>query len=280
VSEHPVRLIGPSDLPPGHPGRAVLTGWTPLIASQADPRFSYCAYVPRGAVPPSAVPAADAPLIVAVHSTGRDLHKTVAPWVETAEALGAIVVAPLFPAGIDDPNDLHNYKSIAYRGIRFDLVLLAMIDEAARRWRFDPRRFLLYGFSGGGQFAHRFAYLHPHRLKAAIIAAPGDITVLRDSRPWPAGTGDVDALFGLSINFAELRRLPLRVLVGDRDTDVATMRPGTSPDDTRLARAAALTQALARAGMAAELRVVPGAAHDAAPLAAAAATMAADLLAD
>jgi len=51
----------------------------------------------------------------------------------------------LFPAGIIDPDDLHNFKFLEYRGIRFDLVLLAMIDEVNRRVPLETERFLLHG---------------------------------------------------------------------------------------------------------------------------------------
>ena len=40
--------------------------------------------------------------------------------------------------------------------MRFDLLLLAMVDEVERKYGIDARRFCLFGFSGGGQFVHRF----------------------------------------------------------------------------------------------------------------------------
>jgi poly(3-hydroxybutyrate) depolymerase len=87
-------------------------------------------------------------------------------------------LAPLFPSGIIDPSDEDNYKFIKYHDIRFDHVLLAMIDEVAIKYRVNKDRFLLHGFSGGGQFVHRFFYLHPKRLMGVSIGAPGRITYL------------------------------------------------------------------------------------------------------
>jgi hypothetical protein len=40
------RLIGPRDLPDGHPARRFVTGRTPVFASGLDQRFSSCVYVP------------------------------------------------------------------------------------------------------------------------------------------------------------------------------------------------------------------------------------------
>jgi len=77
------------------------------------------------------------------------------------------------PGRIGDPEDLHNFKFIQYQDIRFDQVLLDIVDEVGERFNLDTDRFCLHGFSGGGQFTHRFLYLHPDRLAAASIGAPG-----------------------------------------------------------------------------------------------------------
>jgi predicted esterase len=251
------RLIGPLDLPPGHPGQRILSGRTPLVASQSDPRFSYCTYIPDSA------PTTGAAVLVAVHGTGRDVHKTRERWVNWAEDHRCAVLAPLFPGAVDDPNDLSNYKTLSYQGIRFDEILLSMLDEAAQRWRLDVERFALYGYSGGGQFAHRFAYVHPERLSAVCVGAPGSTTLPFDPRPWPKGTEDMETVFGVPIRLDRLRSVPFRILVGELDTDASTMDPSTAPGDTRLAQANALTEALSGSGVPVDLEVIPGVAHDA-----------------
>ncbi len=53
--------------------------------------------------------------------------------------------------------DLANYKRIEFQGIRFDHILLSMIDEVAAKYRLKSNRALMYGFSGGGQFCQRFS---------------------------------------------------------------------------------------------------------------------------
>lgn len=57
------------------------------------------------------------------------------------------------------------------------------------------------GFSGGGQFAHRFLYLQLERLHAVSTGAPGRITMLDENWKWPAGIKDVFEVFdGVVIN--------------------------------------------------------------------------------
>ena len=46
-----------------------------------------------------------------------------------------------------------------------------------------------FGFSGGAQFAHRFLYIHPGRLRAVSLGAPGLVTMLDETRAWWVGTG-------------------------------------------------------------------------------------------
>jgi hypothetical protein len=62
---------------------------------------------------------------------------------DLADRVGAAVLAPLFPAGIDDPNDLQNYKMLLYQGIRYDSILLSITDEvAAQAWHRHGEVFL------------------------------------------------------------------------------------------------------------------------------------------
>lgn len=197
-------------------------GATPLFASQVDPRLHYCLYVPDSM-------AEGAPLVVVQHGTGRTAQKYRTALKAFAERHGAVILAPLFPAGLIDPDDVHNFKFLAYRGIRFDLALLAIVDEVAARYPVAAERFYLHGFSGGGQFTHRFLYLHPERLAAASIGAPGRITELDDSLPWWLGTKGFAERFGKALDIDAVRRIPVHLVVGSADTDTFEINnPGES----------------------------------------------------
>ena len=125
------------DLPVGHPGRRLLSGYTPSFAAQADPRFSYSLFVPEDlgdAEPPLR-------LWVFVHGTGRRTVLYLDAFADLARAARAVVMTPLFPVGIDGPNDINSYKTIDGAGVRFDEILLSMVDEVAHRWNVDPSRY-------------------------------------------------------------------------------------------------------------------------------------------
>ncbi len=210
------------------------SGPTSFFALQTDQRFSYCLYVPTA----HQTATAPLPLVVLVHGTARTAEAYRNGFAEFAEEHGCVVLAPLFPAGIIDPEDLHNFKRIAFRGIRFDVLLLDMVEEVGRRYRVDPRRFLLHGFSGGGQFAHRFAYLHPDRLIAVSVGAPGRITRIDPKTPWWQGTGDLRERFGVDLDLPALRQVQVQMIVGELDTQTWEIaEPGIDAGgDTRIER--------------------------------------------
>lgn len=253
----PVRF---TDLPVGHPGRRLLTGVTPSFAAQADPRFSYSLFVPEDL-------ADDEPplqLWVFVHGTGRRTAVYLDRFADLAREHRAAVLVPLFPAGIDGPDDIHNYKRIASAGVRFDELLLAMVDEVAQRWDVTTSAFFLHGFSGGGQFANRFALLHPRRLAAVSIGAPGQITVPTTDEPWWRGVADTGSLFGTPFEPAAVADVPVQVVVGSLDTDTADLAAVAPGGDAigRRSQAETLVEAFRALGAAVRLDVVEGMGHD------------------
>lgn len=249
-----------------HPREYYSGGATTVFASRHDQRFSFCAYVPS-AHDPDGVPV---PLAVLQHGTGRRGPQYRDHFAEWAERNGCLVLCPLFPAGIGNPEDLHNFKFIEYGDIRYDEILLEIVAEAGDRWHTDTSAFLLHGFSGGGQFAHRFAYLHPERLRGVSIGAPGRITYLDADRPWWVGLGGFEAKFGRPPQLARLREVPVQMVVGAEDTetweinnvgDTNWMDGADAHGTTRLERLRALGADFERHGIAVRFDVVPGVGH-------------------
>ncbi|MFJ9391841.1 alpha/beta hydrolase [Nocardioides sp. NPDC101246] len=243
-----------------------LRGGTPFFASQYDQRLLYCLYVPRDLDETEA----PFPLVVAQHGTARTAERYRDALRGFADANRAIVLAPLFPAGIIDPDDFHNFKFIEYRGIRFDHALLAIVDEVAARYPIAADRFYLHGFSGGGQFVHRFLYLHPDRLAGVSIGAPGRITQLDDSLPWWLGTQGMRERFGIDVDIDAIRRVPIQMVVGDEDTDTWEinnrgesnwMDGAEKAGSTRIERLQTLQRNFAEHGIDVRFDTVPGVAH-------------------
>lgn len=240
-------------------------GRLPFQACPSEPRCSYCLYVPEQ--PARAVCAY-------VHGTERDAASYREALIPFAEACGCIILTPLFPAGIIEPDDVDNYKNIRFHDIRFDHLLLAMVDEVVQQYGLTERRFLLGGFSGGAQFAHRFYYLHPQRLLALSAAAPGRVTLPDEQLNWWLGVRDLPEQFGQPLQLDALRRVPVQLVIGADDTE-DFMLDQTSPywmpgvehiGHTRIKRLRCLYASLTARGVDATLEIVPDTTHEAAPL--------------
>lgn len=243
-------------------------GRTAFFASRFDQRFSYCCYVPSSYDESAHT---RYPLVVLIHGSRRNADILRDQFADFAEKHQCITLCPLFPCGIGEPGELHNYKRIAYQGIRYDHVLLSMVEEMAGLYRLNTQKFLLHGFSGGGQFAHRFLYLHPERLLGVSIGAPGAITLPDPSRPWWVGTGGMEQRFGKNLNVAAMRAVAVQMVVGadDLDTWEVTYTPKSADwmegandaGRTRVDRLHTLAHSFEALGISVRLDIVAGAAH-------------------
>jgi pimeloyl-ACP methyl ester carboxylesterase len=245
-------------------------GATPYFASRMDQRFSYCLYVPRDYDEDGGE---RLDLIVVIHGTARWAEPYRDAFADFAEEKRAIILAPLFPAGMTAPGELSSYKLLRQGGIAYDLVLLDMVAEIGERYRLRSDRFLLHGFSGGGHFTHRFLYLHPEKLLGVSIGAPGIVTLLDFERDFWVGVRDFEELFGKPIDLAAIRKVAVHMVIGAEDTETWEIR--LTPKDSwwmdgaeqlaeanRLERMAALRKSLERHGIRVEQDMVAGVGHD------------------
>lgn len=96
-------------------------------------------------------------------------------------------------------------------------ALFAALTAASARSEADFGRVDLVGFSGGAQFAHRFAMLYPGRVRRVVVAAAGWYTYIDPSRPFPFGSGPSAASGGRPVEADRFLQIPLRIVVGEND---------------------------------------------------------------
>jgi poly(3-hydroxybutyrate) depolymerase len=209
-----VGVLSTSDVPSQYHEAAFLTGKIPFRISPFDSRVSYGMYVP----PKHYNHQKPLPLLVYIHGTRRNTSAIHNELISFAQATPCALLAPLFPVGLDGPNDINSYQLLRSQTLQADTVLSSILDEVAYIWPgIETKKIFLMGFSGGGQFAHRFLYLHPERLAAISIGSPGSVTYL-DQHPWPKGVGNVASLFGRPVSFETVRQVPIQLVVGGSDT--------------------------------------------------------------
>ncbi|WP_445487483.1 hypothetical protein [Niallia sp. 03133] len=242
-------------------------GATSLYACQYDQRFSYCAYIPSNFDETNPLKNS---LLVVIHGTERAAQRFRDEFKVFSERTGAVILAPLFPAGIGEAGELNSYKMIKYQDVRFDYVLLAMIQEFTVLYGVSGQKFLLFGFSGGAQFVHRFYYLYPERLLGVSIASPGNVTLLDDSLNWFTGIRDFKEQFGIHLQWEEMRRVPVQLVIGALDnkrlvngSDNPFWFPGVEiAGNTRLERIRTLGKNWTSEGILVRYEEVTGVAHE------------------
>ena len=180
-----------------------------VLTSVREPQCPYLLYVPESID-------RNLPVLVTVHGISCNAEEHIDAFSAYAENFGFIVVAPVFSAG-----DFRGYQRLGYSkrnpGQRSDLALHAIMDDVAVNTGCDTRRFLLFGYSGGGQFAHRFAMAYPDRVIAAALGAPGWFTFPRKRTLFPRGLASEKTGLDLGFQPAQFLRVPMSVCVGEYD---------------------------------------------------------------
>jgi hypothetical protein len=146
-----------------------------------------------------------------------------------------------------------------------------MMDEVMARYGLTAERVLMHGFSGGGQFAHRFFYLHPKRLLAVSIGAPGMVTLLDWQLDWHCGLRGIEREFGIVPDLEAMRTVAVQTVIGSEDveTEEITIAPDSrlwmpgvnDAGRTRLDRIDALRRSFERVGIRVRHDVVAGVGH-------------------
>ena len=155
-----------------------------------------------------------APLLVSVHGIARNAAAHVYKLIDEAERYGLSIVAPLFEKKL-----YGQYQQLvdSRTGVRADLALIDILDICGRLSAASVERVLMFGFSGGAQFSHRFTLAYPRRVASAILVSAGWYTFPDEALDYPFGLRS-DAVSGFpGWDLAEALRVPQHVMVGELD---------------------------------------------------------------
>lgn len=177
-------------------------------------------------------------VFVAVHGISRNVQEHASLFAPYCEAHGVMLVAPHFTE--DKSKDYQRLGRLG-RGPRSDAALDSILEEIHEATGAATERIYLFGFSGGAQFAHRYAMAYPHRVARAVIAAAGWYTFPDRRKRFPYGTRRSQDLPEVRFDPEAFLQVPMTVIVGDRDiTDIdlrRTPRVNRQQGETRLERA-------------------------------------------
>ncbi len=272
----PVPAVAPPALDVGRHG-FVFAGWD-------GPPIKVWTYVPASA------DRRRAPIAIIMHGVGRDADRYREQWVAHADAGGFVVVAPEFDAGQFPGANGYNLGHLTERdsgapreeNLWSFSAIEPLFDEVRRRLGSEQSGYTLYGHSAGSQFVHRLLWMKPGARATRFIPANAGWYSFPDlTRPYPYGLG------GAPVDAPALRAALARdvvILLGARDHDARHPSLNRSAGAMaqgrhRLARGKAFFAAARDVAQANgwtfgwRLELVPGADHDNAKMAPAAARL-------
>ena len=179
---------------------------------ESDASLQYVVYVPsRGG--------AGAPILVTVHGISRNAWEQVSMFAPYAERAGVVLVAPLY-----EQARFPRYQRLSAneRGESPVAVMEAIVAEVARTTGASGERLHLFGFSGGGQFVHRYAMAHPDRVAGYVVGSAGWYTFPDAQRRYPYGLRYSQRLQMGGFELGRFLAVPGWVLVGERDVHEGT----------------------------------------------------------
>lgn len=246
-----------------------LHGQTPLrgaiLMRRLDGRqpLRYYTFVPESFEP-------SRQLAVVVHGISRNAREHIVAFAPWAQRTGTALVAPLF-----DREHCRDFQQLGWTGAgwRVDLLLREIMSGVAQLTGADSARFALFGYSGGAQFAHRYALAHPGDVRCLATCAAGYYTWPTPQLPFPYGLDCRDTDGDSRLLLDEFLAIPTLTTVGDRDTARdRSLRKSPELDAlqgrTRLERAKRWVEALGTAAAARNLQArhhfaaIEGVGHD------------------
>lgn len=200
----PVAALG--GVTPGTDALAVPAGEVLRMSLGGPSRQVYYLYVPRRIRPPARV-------FVTVHGISRNAREHAERFASFAEEAGVILVAPRFAR-----QRFPNYQRLAAnaKGRQPDQTLDEILGEVRDRLRLPAAPLYLFGYSGGGQFVHRYAMAHPTRVARAVVGAAGWYTFPDPRSRYPRGLRTLPG-GGPLPRYPDFLRVPMAVIVGSED---------------------------------------------------------------
>ena len=208
------RPLAPSIYPTVKTVRQPATGIV-LRHLKSDPEQRYFLYVPpQGGI--------GGRVLVTVHGVSRNAVEHARRFKRLAKRYGVVLVAPLFPV-----ERFPDYQRLGQsgKGGRPDRALQAILGEVGDLTGADVARVYLFGYSGGGQFVHRYAMAHPERVAKVAVGAAGWYTFPDPAARFPRGLKARSKATGLRFQPEAFLRIPMAAFVGERDIRRGLERP-------------------------------------------------------
>lgn len=151
-------------------------------------------------------------LLVVVHGISRDAEEQLNCYRSLADELGCWLVAPQF-----ESQAFPRYQQLCAGAgqPRADIALNSFLALWRGMHGQPYLKIWLSGYSGGAQFAHRYALHHPQQIAAMVLGSAGWYSFPDQQVKYPRGLSNTLALAPVRLD--EMLAIPMLVTVGDED---------------------------------------------------------------
>lgn len=185
---------------------------------------------------------ASMPILFVFHGAGRNAVEYRNAWIEEANSREVIIIAPKFsstdfPGGdgynlgnvfVDgdnpSPTSLHPEADWAFS------VIEPLFDDVKAKLGNTSSTYNIFGFSAGGQFAHRFLMFKPNaRLNQMVASASGWYTVPDATVEFPYGIGNCPIENNSPSNYFS-KNMTIQIGTQDNDPNATALRRNSASD--------------------------------------------------
>ncbi len=154
-------------------------------------------------------------VMVCIHGISRNAEEQIKAFSEQAARHDFVIIAPRLRK-----KDFGGYQRLEKGEAGYTPVdaLDMILQDVEQIFKVNTSQFSLFGYSGGAQFAHRYALFYPQRLNKLVICAAGWFTFPDPDEVFPYGLKNApENMPDLSQTVNDFLSLPIRVLVGEYD---------------------------------------------------------------
>lgn len=219
--------------------------------------------------PPQANPNQPLRVLVVLHGMGGQGAPFSQTLIAEADKNNWLIVAPTLPY-----RDYMDLTKLTEDDLTLTKMMADTLDGLPKRLNLKLRqRALVYGFSRGGQLAHRFALMYPEHVGSVVTMSAGSYTLPQEIKntdkgpqrlPFPFGIGDLEKLTGHPLAISNFKRVSFWIGVGDKDNCATDVPRAFDPyiGDNRIERARKFEEALRTQGINVRLVIFPNVGHE------------------
>lgn len=170
-------------------------------------QMEYFVYIPKSHCGSSKI-------LYTIHGISRNAVEHIQGFIAQAERHETILVAPLF---LKENFPRYQQLGTNTHQERADMAFDHVLNDVYEWLGVPPGPMRIFGFSGGGQFLHRYAMFYPKRVARMALAAPGWYTFPDPDKKYPYGLKSTRDWPHLSFSLDKYLQIPTLVLIGEED---------------------------------------------------------------